>query len=150
MAATPEPGAEGTRMRWPPDAQATLPDPQGQPMVAVPLAPVQLGRGDDVVEPAADDAGDHGIHGDVEDGTGRTAARAETTIGQPDMATAMPAKMHRAYARRYPKTCQTPTVGLGMLASSASPIAVSSDMRHFVAAATATLTWSGSRRSCCR
>ena len=80
--------------------------------------------------------------------TSRTApgapprARRRRSVSQ--MATAMPAKMHRAYARRgIPKTCQTPTVGLGMLAGSASPIAVSSDMRHFVAAATAALTWSG-------
>ena len=75
--AAADPGAERAERDGAPDAEAALPDLQRVERVAA-LAQVGLGRGDDVVDPAADDAERHGPGRDVEDLT-RLVPRAATS-----------------------------------------------------------------------
>ena len=65
-----------------------MPSPPSQTLSAstrvAALAPVGVGGRDDVVEPAADDAGDDGVCRDVEHLPRLTSAGAHPAVGQPD------------------------------------------------------------------
>ena len=79
---TADPRAERAERDGAPDAEAALPDLHGVERVAA-RAPVRAGRGDDVVQPTADDAEQHRPGSDVERLTGLSPARHQPAAGQP-------------------------------------------------------------------
>src|SRR4029079_18083018 len=78
-----DPGADATEGDGPPDAEAALPDVERVQRTAT-VAEVRVRRGEDVVEPAADDPERHHPGGDFRDVAGAPAARHPTALAEPD------------------------------------------------------------------
>src|SRR5690606_40312365 len=78
-----QPDAERAERDGAPDAEAALPDEQGPDRFPA-FAEVELVVGDDVVDPAADEAEDHGGHRQVHDGALLTAHRGPAALAPGD------------------------------------------------------------------